>query len=110
MVIKKLLRKDLINGQLYYCRRKYYKKDYLIIWELGPHYNNRTSKRYYDVEVDYAQMNEKGTFFLIEISQDEVLDNVYWYKILTSSGNVGYFYLADDDFDKLKLYFVKQSK
>jgi len=110
MVIKKLLRKDLINGQLYYCRRKYYKKDYLIVWELGPNYNNRTSKRFYDVEVDYSQMNEKGTFLLIEISQDEILHDVYWYKILTASGNVGYFYLADDDFDKLKLYFVKQSK
>ena len=55
MAIKKLLRKDLKQGQLYYCRRKYYKKDYLIVWELGPHYNNRTSKRYYDVEVDYSQ-------------------------------------------------------
>ena len=110
MAIKKLLRKDLKQGQLYYCRRKYYKKDYLIVWELGPHYNNRTNKRYYDVEVDYSQMNEKGTFLLIEISQDGVLHDVYWYKVLTTSGNVGYFYLADDDFDKLKLYFVHQGK
>jgi hypothetical protein len=107
MAIKKLLRKDLIEGQLYYCRRKYYKKDYLIIWNLGPNY---TSKSKHDTEVDYIQMNKQGTFLLVEIIKDEILKNVYWYKVLTSFGSVGYFFLSDEDFDILKLYFVKQSK
>ena len=109
MAIKKLLRKDLKEGQLYYSRRKYYKNDYLIIWEVGPNYNNHNKKQQ-DIEVEYVIMNEQGTFFLIEIIKDESLEKVYWYKILTQLGTVGYFFLGDEDFDALKLYFVKQSK
>jgi hypothetical protein len=56
--------------------------------------------------IDIVYTNDQNIFCFIETIQHDLDDSLWWHKIITSRGNVGYFLLGDEEFYYLGLNFV----
>jgi hypothetical protein len=94
---------NLKSGKLYWCSRhkSYRMTDKLEIWKYAM--DNDLEKNNI---IDIVYTNDQKIFCFIETIQHDLDDNLWWYKIITSRGNIGYFLLGDEDFNYLGLNFV----
>ena len=94
---------NLKSGKLYWCSRhqSYRMTDKLEVWKYAM--DNDLEK---NSIIDIVYTNDQNIFCFIETIQHDLDDSLWWHKIITSRGNVGYFLLGDEEFYYLGLNFV----
>lgn len=100
-----LYRQILQIGNLYYLDEKLRGKysESLNLWKVGPALQSFLGEK--DVCVDVIYMNVHNPFVLLEIVRDIDYETIFWYKILTKNGKIGWFAIDDEDIKILHLCF-----
>jgi hypothetical protein len=94
---------NLKKGKLYWCKRNDdYPQDKLDVVECDP-----LSGIDFNRIIDMIYMNDQNIFCFIEAIQHHEDDSLWWYKVITSRGNIGYFILGDEEFSYLGIEFVR---
>lgn len=94
---------NLKKGKLYWCKRNdAFPQDKLDVIGCDPSSNNS-----FDHIIDMIYMNDQNIFCFIDAIQHQKDESLWWYKVITSRGNVGYFILGDEEFSYLGLQFVR---
>ena len=102
--LKNLYRLDLKSGDLYYIyeiiqRQKH--SDLLEVWvDVSSVYSAAG-------RLTYIPLNEHNPFVFLETQQDTSIDSLYWFRVITRDGYVGWFGLCDGDMPALMLCFKK---
>ncbi len=104
-------RKNLKAGKLYWCRRcdNYCTTDQLEIWKYGPMSDEDLELDPNDI-IDIVFMNDQSIFCFIEVVQHDQDDSLWWYKVITPGGSIGYFILGDEEFYALGLSFMRAKR